>query len=162
MKKRKVLYRLLFSTIVTLFVIIYFLLHKKEVESMQIYSFYVINKIDSTIIEPGNRFSYREDNFLVVGFINYEKNIHDIDSFVCSKSIEIDTILKKYSNYTMCFYIKNKTINNNYDEKNESEWDWNGYYIRDNLICIYMWHDEYFLTRHDPDYKYVLDTLVCK
>ena len=121
MKKRKILYRLLFLAVVTILVMLYFILHKEEDIPIQISSFYVINRIDSTMYERSMRPFSREDNFLVVGFQSYEKNIAEIDRFICSKSMEIDSIVKKYSNYHINFFKKTKITNNNYNEENESE-----------------------------------------
>jgi hypothetical protein len=114
-------------------------------EDLQITSFYVANSIDSSIVPSHSKPFARHDNFLVCGFENTERNIIQIDSFVCSKKVEVDSILKLFENYSVSFYRIGEITNNIYIKENER--DLARYSTQIDLLYVYRWNQAGFLGR---------------
>jgi hypothetical protein len=146
-----------YLVIMTFLGYILFLFYFKK-ENFEINSFSVVNHEDNSIAKNGLAFG-KSDNYIVIGFESHEKNIAQIDSFICLKSYEIDLISKKYNNYHISIFKKSKITNNEHIQKFER--DFVRYSVQNDLICTYSWSRGNFLQRYDPQYKYVLDKLIC-
>lgn len=128
-------------------------------ESFKILPFDVADSIDSIIYSGGFPPPSRRDFFLVSGFESYEKNLIQVDSFVCSKSLEIDSILKKDSRYAILFFKQSEITNNVHLKAHPG--DYEEYSLFFDLICRYDWGEHSFWGRRDPKHKYAVDTLMC-
>ena len=135
MKKSKYSYPAIFFIIAVIAAIFYYYMNKKEV--FQIIPLDVVDHIDSTIHEGGSRPFARDDHYIVIGYESHEKNIGKIDSFVCSKLGETDSIIKKYANYGMIF-LKKSDITNNEHLKVQDR-DFVRHSMRFDYLCTYTW-----------------------
>lgn len=119
----------------------------RKKESFEILPFNVVDSIDSTIYSGGFPPPSRRDFFLVTGFESSEKNLSQIDSFICSKSLEINSILKNDSHYTIVFLKRSKITNNTHLKAHPG--DYEEYSLFFDLICRYKWEDRRFLGRYE-------------
>ena len=158
MKKSKYSYPAIFFIIAVIAAIFYYYMNKKEV--FQIIPLDVVDHTDSTILQNGSISVGKSGHYFVTGFENYEKDINKIDSFICTKSNETDSIIKKIDTYQIWFFKKSDITNNEHLKAQER--DLERYSKQVDLLCIYQWYNSNFLGRHDLKYKYVLDTLTCK
>ena len=157
MNKSKWIYLTIYLIIVVIAVFLRNLFLSKK-ESFEILPFLVADSIDSSIY-AGATNHMRRDYFLVVGFENYEKNISQIDSFVCSKAPEIDLLLKKDSNYTIVFLKRSKITNNEYLKAHPR--DYEEYSLFSDLICRYNWRNRWFYGRYEGTMEFKHTPIDC-
>jgi hypothetical protein len=129
-------------------------------EKFQITPFTAVNYVDSTLYEGSTKPFAKNDFYLLVGYKNHEENIAQIDSFVCCKSTEIDSILKIFTNYSMYFFKKSTITNNEHIKANER--DFVRHSMQFDYLYSYQWNQNGFSGSHDKEYKHVVSELKCK
>ncbi len=151
---------LIIIPIFVLFPIISFFSCGTKKEKFQIIPFYEANYIDSAFIDGTGKPFSKSDNYLVTGFDDFGLNTPQIDSFVCSKLTEVDSILMIFSHYHISFFKKTSITNN--EHMKDHERDLVRYSMDFDFIYSYQWNEGGFLGRYDKEYKHVINELICQ